>query len=227
MVIAIDGPAGSGKSITAKEVARRLGFLYIDTGAMYRAVGLACLKATLNPEKVLDLPDLSGLRIDLVHSDQALSVLLNDSDVTEEIRSPEAGLAASVVAQFGGVRDKLVSEQRRIAATRARTGGVVLEGRDIGTVVFPDADVKIFLVAAPEIRAKRRFDELCAGGLIVEYSDVLAQLSERDRLDRGRVIAPLRQAEDAVQLDTSDKTIEEQIQFVLQLVKERQKHTTV
>lgn len=227
MIVAIDGPAASGKSTTARQVARRLGFLYLDTGAMYRAVALAFLEAGHSPtpegaRKVL--PDLS---VDVRHKGEAMHVYLNGTDVTERLRSQEVGTMASRVSKLPEVREKMVEEQRRIARrVEDRGGGVVLEGRDIGTVVFPEADVKIFLVAALEERARRRQAELAARGTEAALEEVKEEIKERDRADRERAVAPLRRADDAVEVDTTQRTVEEQVQQVVECVRERQRQSS-
>lgn len=227
MIVAIDGPAASGKSTTARQVARRLGFLYLDTGAMYRAVALGFLEAGHSPtpegaRKVL--PDLS---VDVRHKGEAMHVYLNGTDVTERLRSQEVGTMASRVSKLPEVREKMVEEQRRIARrVEDRGGGVVLEGRDIGTVVFPEADVKIFLVAALEERARRRQAELAARGTEAALEEVKEEIKERDRADRERAVAPLRRADDAVEVDTTQRTVEEQVQQVVECVRERQRQSS-
>ncbi len=228
MVIAIDGPAGSGKSTTARLVARELGFQYLDTGAMYRAIALAFLREGIPFTEEAARAFVSKLSIDLVPSEEGLRVFLNGEDVTEEIRSPEVSRAASKVSALMAVREALVKIQRRIARKfEEEYGGVVVDGRDIGTVVFPDAEVKVFMVASPEVRARRRYEELRRQGKDVTYEEVLQEILERDRRDTERAISPLRKASDAVELDTTNMSIEEQVRFVLDLVKERQKGKNV
>ncbi len=222
MIVAIDGPAGSGKSTTAREVARRLGYLYLDTGAMYRAVALAFVRrgAAATPEAAEAL--LPTLRLDVRHEGDAMRVLLDGEDVSEAIRQPEVGQAASAVSALGAVRRKLTAEQRRIGSAYARSPGVVLDGRDIGTVVFPKADLKIFMVADAEVRARRRQTERAALGDEAPFEAVLADIEQRDRQDSRRALAPLRKADDAVVLDTTHRSVEAQVQFVLDCVRERQ-----
>jgi len=230
VIVAIDGPAGSGKSTTARRVAERTGWLYLDTGAMYRAAGLAFLRegVPFTPEAAARL--MPGTTVDLTEADgdaTGLRVLLDGDDVTDAIRTPEASRAASRAATLGPVRDKLVEAQRRIARREAAAGrGVVLEGRDIGTVVFPDADVKFFLTADLGARARRRHAELAERAAAVgteapALDAVEGDLDERDRRDAGRALAPLRPAADAVVLDTTALTVEEQVERVLDAIRAR------
>ncbi len=228
MIIAIDGPAGSGKSTTARAVADRLGFSYLDTGAMYRAATLAFQREGIDPSTDAAAVLLHSIRIDLSYLDGRLQVRLNDEDVTEFIRKPEVTAAVSAVAAVPAVRKHLVAEQRRLAAeSDVRGGGVVLDGRDIGTHVFPDASLKIFLVASDEVRAARRMSELRGAGISVTYEEVLSDLRKRDQMDRSRAMAPLRKAEDAVEVDTTRLTIEEQVDLVEKLARERSRSHSV
>lgn len=216
VVIAIDGPAGAGKSTIARRIAARLGFVYIDTGAMYRAVGLWALREGVNlqdRQRVEELARQARIQFEAGSN----RVLLNGAEVTEAIRTPEASSAASIVSVYGGVRRAMVEEQRRMGSEAS----VVMEGRDIGTVVFPEADVKIYLDAAPEVRAERRRRELEERGHSAEIEEVAAELAERDARDRSRPEAPLMQAPDAVYVDTSELSIEEVEELVLKLVRER------
>lgn len=227
MIITIDGPASSGKSTTARAVARRMGFLYLDTGAMYRAVALAFLRDDRppTPEHAAEL--LPRVRIDIGYEDGEMRVRLNDEDVTDPIRTAEVGDMASQVSTLAPVREKLMREQRRIAREREQAeGGVVLDGRDMGTVVVPDADLKIYMVADAEVRARRRQREYARQGEEVALDEVLIEIKRRDRLDRERDIAPLRKAEDAIELDTTDRTIEEQVEFVVRRARSRQRSGT-
>lgn len=229
MIVAIDGPAGSGKSTTARRVAAALGWLYLDTGAMYRATALAFLDADVAFTSDAAERVLPGLQLDL-HRDAegALRVFLHAEDVTERIRTPEASEAASRVSALPSVRARLVDEQRRIARERiAEGGGVVMEGRDIGTVVFPDAEVKVFMVANPMARAERRHRELADRGEDVSLDAVADEIAARDARDSQRAVAPLRPAEDAVTLDTTRLSIDEQVERVLALVRERSAESPV
>jgi len=209
LIIAIDGPGGSGKSTVARAVARRLGFTYIDSGAMYRAVALWALRLGMSLDDLHRLEQLAReARIELPND----RVLLNGEDVTAEIRDPRVSEAASQVAACPGVRRAMRDEQRRIGSA----GPAVMEGRDIGTVVFPDARVKIFLDAQPEKRAERRAAEL---GTTVE--EVARELAARDERDRSRMEAPLTQAPDAEYLDTTHLTLDQAEEAVLKLVRAR------
>jgi cytidylate kinase len=216
LVIAIDGPAASGKSTTAKLVAKRLGYMYIDTGAMYRAMTLKVLE---NNIPIVDEHAISKLaentRIEMAENDDHLKVFLDKRDVSKEIRSQDVTNAASAVSSYGKVRELMVREQQRIG----RRGGVVVEGRDIGTVVFPDAELKIFMVASPEIRAERRRKELEASGVKVPVKQLVKEIIERDRKDSERSLSPLKRADGAIMLDTSHMTIDGQVDFILDKVK--------
>ncbi len=218
-VIAIDGPAASGKSTTARIVAQRLGYTYIDTGAMYRAATLAVLRAGIDPHDRSAVERfVTGRSIHLERlADASLRVLLDGEDVTREIRSPEVTANVSLVSSYAGVRLPIVGQQKRMG----ERGGVVLDGRDIGTVVFPDADVKIFMVADIHARASRRRDELQRMGSEVSVESLAGELAERDRLDSTREMSPLQKADDAVEIDTSGLSIEHQVERVLELVEAR------
>lgn len=202
MIVTIDGPAGAGKSSAAKALAARLGFDYLDTGAMFRAVALAAARAridTTDPHAVRAL--LARVRL----GQAAGRVTLDGEDVTDAIRSPEASAAASRIAVVAEVRTFLAAEQRRIAANRA----IVCEGRDQGTAVFPDAGCKFFLTASPEERARRRHRERTARGEAVTLADVLREQAERDARDSSRAVAPLCKADDAIEVDTTGRTPDE------------------
>src|SRR5918993_2596158 len=218
-IIAIDGPSGAGKSTLGRRLARELGLLYIDTGAMYRAVALAAAA-----EGVRD-SDAEGLacvahhaRIRLEGDPDSLRVFLGERDVTEEIRGEAAGRGASVVSAVPGVRRELVRRQREMGETG---GGCVLDGRDVGTVVFPSADVKFFLTAVPEERAKRRFEEEQAADQTLSFEDTLADITARDRRDSTRADSPLQIAPDAVVIDTTELSIEEVFGRMLEVVRSR------
>jgi len=212
--VAIDGPAGAGKSTIARRVADRLGFVYIDSGAMYRAVALWALRENLDLSDAGRLEELArAARIEFAPGGH--SVQLNGADVTEAIRSPEVSEGASKVSTFAGVRKALVEKQRQIGATH----NVVMEGRDIGTVVFPHADVKIFLDADPATRAGRRAREIGQKGETVRTEEVAEQIRERDERDRTRAAAPLAQAPDALYVDTTHLTLDQVEAVILELIR--------
>jgi cytidylate kinase len=211
IVIAIDGPAAAGKSTTARRLAARLGFTYIDSGAMYRAVALWALRQKLDPSDMHRMEQLAQAAGITLESDGA-RVMLNGEDVTQAIRAPEVSAAASRVAAIPGVRRALVEKQRAIGAK----SNVVMEGRDIGSVVFPDADLKIFLDAEPQERVSRRAAELNG-----DRDDISRQIRERDERDRTRAEAPLTQAPDAVYVDSTGLSIEEVEEAILRLVRAR------
>ena len=216
MVIAIDGPAGAGKSTIAKGIAAKLGFVYIDTGAMYRAVALWAIRAGIVDT---DFHKVEQLAVQAEISFQAGTrrVILNGEDVTEAIRTPEVSAAASRVSAISGVRRAMVEKQRAMAAKNS----VVMEGRDIGSVVFPDARVKIFLDAPASERVSRRNRELQGRGVAVDEDGTAREINERDQRDRTRAEAPLVQAPDAVYLDSGGLTVDEVEQEVLRIVRER------
>jgi cytidylate kinase len=220
LIIAIDGPVGSGKSTVARRVAEMLGYTHLDSGAMYRAVGLKALRQGVpldSPEQMSELA--AAARIDLVPREGKLLVLLDGEDVTEAIRAPEVSHAASVAAVIPGVRHPMVAEQRRAG----ERGGVVMEGRDIGSVVFPHADLKIFLDASPDVRASRRQRELAEKGEPRELATVLEEVHERDRRDRERKMSPLVRAADAVFVDNTAMDAEETARVIVMLAKEMAK----
>lgn len=216
--VAIDGPAGSGKSTVSKLVAKQLGILCLDTGAMYRACALKCKKEGIsveNAEKVAEIVENIDLKVEL--KDGIQHTFLDGADVSEAIRSGEISMLASTVSKLAAVREKMVSMQREIAAKC----GCVLDGRDIGTNVLPNADFKFFLTATPEIRAKRRLDENAAKGIKEDFSAVLKEINARDEQDRTRKIAPLKKADEAVEIDTSDMTADEVANAILKTIQER------
>lgn len=216
--IAIDGPAGAGKSTMARRAAAELGFVYVDTGAIYRTVGYAVNKRGIDPadtEKIDALLPL--LRVKLAWKDGVQHMYLDGADVSKKIRLPEVSSMASKVSALPSVRAFLLDTQRNTA----KTNSVVMDGRDIGTVVLPDADVKIYLTASAEVRAKRRFLELQEQGANDTYEEVLKDMIERDYRDMHREIAPLRQADDAVLLDTSDLSLEESVAALLKIIREK------
>jgi len=218
LIIAIDGPVGSGKSTLARRVAAILGYIYIDTGAMYRSVALKALRRGVPLEASDRLTALAGeTRIDLRAFDGTQQVFLDGEDVTAAIRTPDVAQAASKVAVVPGVRKVLVAEQRRAG----ERGGVVMEGRDIGSVVFPDAQLKIFLTASPEVRAERRWREHQQKGDAIDLARTLEEIRERDRRDRERTTSPLVRAQDAVVVDSTAMEAEEVARLVVLLAKEK------
>jgi CMP/dCMP kinase len=215
-IIAIDGPAGSGKSTSAKMVARKLGYLYIDTGAMYRAITYLALKNN----KIDDIEAVTELarnvNIELNFVDGKTYVKADGSDITEEIRTMEVNSNVSPVSRIAEVRKALVLKQQLMGRNN---GGVVMEGRDISTVVFPDADVKIFLTADINRRAERRLKEYADKGIILSIEEIKNNLQERDKIDSTREVSPLRKAEDAYVVDTSSVTIDEQVEIIIQIAR--------
>lgn len=208
-VVAIDGPAGAGKSTVSRRLAERLGYVLLDTGALYRAIAIAVLRAGVDvgdADGVARVADEAAPRVKLVRGDDGLRVMLGDDDVTDAIREPPVSQAASLVSAHPSVRAALLDLQRRVAADTE--GGVVAEGRDMGTVVFPDATIKFFLTAHLDVRARRRHDELQARGRDVDFDTTRAEVARRDRQDTERPVAPLRQAEDAIVFDSSDLGID-------------------
>ncbi|HAN43997.1 MAG TPA: (d)CMP kinase [Ruminococcaceae bacterium] len=221
--IAIDGPAGAGKSTIARALSKQIKFIYVDTGALYRAVGLYAVRNgadTKSPEQVAPL--LSKIKVELKYENSEQRVFLNGEDVSEAIRENSISMAASNVSAIPSVREFLFDLQRNIA----KSNNVVMDGRDIGTVVLPNAQIKIFLTATPEDRAKRRYDELVLKGADVNYEDILSDVKQRDYNDTNRPIAPLKQAEDAILIDTTGFTLEQAIQTIFNTVDERLKKLT-
>lgn len=225
-IVAIDGPAGAGKSTVAKLVAKELGYTLVDTGALYRGAAVMVREAGVDWKDVTGCEKVvgeavrsGGLRLDVGERDSAgvrrSRVLVNGRELGEELRSPEVSLGASEVSAYPGVREVLLEAQRSFG----RDGGVVLEGRDIGTVVFPEAEVKVFLTARVEVRAKRRWRELEGKGVVVDYDRTLEEVEKRDRQDRERAIAPLRAAVDAVTVDSSEEDVEAVVRVIVGLVR--------
>ncbi len=216
--IAIDGPAGAGKSTIAKAASKELGYIYVDTGALYRTVGLNALrlgKNTKSEEEVI--PTLANLHVSLRFVDGEQRVFLGDEDVSSAIRQNEVSMAASNVSAIPKVREFLFDLQRDIA----KKNNCIMDGRDIGTVVLPDAQIKIYLTASAEARADRRYKELVEKGQEVKYDDILREIELRDYQDTHREIAPLKKAEDAVLVDTTELTLGESIDYMLKVIKER------
>lgn len=219
ITIAIDGPSGAGKSTIAKLCAEALGLLYVDTGAIYRTVGLAAREAGVDPKDPNTVEALlPSVKIDMNHDESGLQrMMLNGRDVTDEIRHPDISLYASAVSAIPAVRAFLLDMQRQLA----RENSVVMDGRDIGTVVLPDADVKVFLTATPEDRAQRRYEELLQRGAKTSYEEVLCDLKKRDEADSTRKVAPLRPAADAICVDTTGNTLEESFRLLRSMIEER------
>ena len=212
MNVAIDGPAGAGKSTIAKAIAAKMGYVYVDTGAMYRAMALYFLRAGIasnDEEKISSVVD--DISVSIKYEDGSQHVILNGEDVTGLIRTEEVGNMASASSVYAPVRSKLVALQQELA----KTTDVIMDGRDIGTVVLPNADVKIFLTASVECRAKRRFDELVAKGMEADFDKIAKDIEERDYRDSHREISPLKQAEDAILVDSSDMTIDEVVNTII------------
>ena len=220
VAVAIDGPSGAGKSTIARVLASELGFVYVDTGALYRTVGLAALRRGADPHDAAAVESLlPELQVSLGYVEGSQRVFLNGEDVSDCIRTPEVSMAASAVSALPPVRRFLFDLQR----DTARRQNVIMDGRDIGTVVLPFAQVKIFLTASAEDRAQRRFEELAAKGSSATYDEVLRDMKERDYNDSHRAAAPLRPAEDAVLVDTTGNTLEQSVELLKSLVTERLK----
>jgi cytidylate kinase len=216
--VAIDGPAGAGKSTVARGAAKELGYIYVDTGALYRTVALAAQRKNVlgDVNGICDM--LPGITVELKFDDEGEQrVYLNGEDVSSLIRTPEISMAASSVSQIPKVREFLLELQRSIA----RENNVIMDGRDIGTVVLPNADVKIFLFASPECRAERRYKELIEKGQDVKYEDVLKDVNDRDYQDSHREIAPLKPTDESVMADTTGKALPESIEMVVSVIKEK------
>ena len=216
--VAIDGPAGAGKSTIAKAASKQLGYIYIDTGALYRTVGLNAIRlgVDLKNDEAVASTLTDALCVELKFVDGEQRMFLGGEDVSFAIRTPEASMAASRVSAVPAVRQYLFDLQKNLA----KTNNCIMDGRDIGTVVLPDADVKIFLTASPEARASRRYKELQEKGVEASYDDVLADMIKRDYDDSHRAIAPLKQADDAVLCDTSELTLEESVELVIRTIKQ-------
>ena len=216
--VAIDGPAGAGKSTISRKAAAELGYIYIDTGALYRTVGLNALRkgADLQSDDAIVATLTDDVKVELKFIDGEQRMFLSGEDVSDKIRTPEASMAASRVSAVPKVREYLFDLQKKLASEN----NCVMDGRDIGTVVLPDADVKIFLTASPEARAERRYKELTEKGMDVKYEDVLADMIKRDYDDSHRAIAPLKQADDAILCDTSNIGLQESIELIIRTIKE-------
>ena len=221
IAIAIDGPGGAGKSTISKEVAKRAGIVYVDTGALYRTVGYYAREHGISVEdaKKSDkmTPLLDDITVELVYEDGAQHVYLNGEDLGDKIRQPDISMYASAVSSVPSVRAFLLETQKEIA----RRQSVIMDGRDIGTVILPNADIKVFLTASNEARAERRYKELVAKGIDVKYEDVLSELIERDAADSGRDIAPAIAAPDAIIFDNSNYTFEQSVDYVMDLINQK------
>jgi cytidylate kinase len=218
LIVAIDGPAGSGKSTSARLVAQELGYLYIDTGAMYRAVTFLSMKKKLQNEKeIIELAESTDIKLNFENGDTRVSV--DNLDVTEELRTFEVNTKVSEISKIADVRKALVNKQREYASKGL---GIVMEGRDIGTVVFPDADVKIFLTASLEQRVQRRSKEYDIKGIQIPVENIKENLVRRDKIDSTRKASPLIKAAGAIEIDTSSVTIEEQVQLILNEVRKKE-----
>jgi cytidylate kinase len=218
LIVAIDGPAGSGKSTSARLVAQELGYLYIDTGAMYRAVTFLSMKKKLQNEKeIIELAESTDIKLNFENGDTRVSV--DNLDVTEELRTFEVNTKVSEISKIANVRKALVNKQREYASEGL---GIVMEGRDIGTVVFPDADVKIFLTASLEQRVQRRSKEYDIKGIQIPVENIKENLVRRDKIDSTRKASPLIKAAGAIEIDTSSVTIEEQVQLILNEVRKKE-----
>ena len=216
--IAIDGPSGAGKSSLAKAVAKALGIVYVDTGALYRTIGYYVTQKGLDSKDAAAVESvLPEIRIELKFENGTQYVYLNGENLGDKIRRPEISMAASAVSAIPAVRAFLLETQKSIA----RTHSVIMDGRDIGTVILPEADVKIFLFASDEARAMRRTKELEEKGMPASYEDVLREMRQRDAQDRGREVAPAVPADDAIMFDNSDLTVEESVEKLLEIVRER------
>ncbi len=218
VAIALDGPAGAGKSTIAKRAAKALDFIYIDTGALYRTIGLAASRNRVKPQPSREVDELlSKITVDLTFNDKGEQVVLLDGeDVSGLIRTPEASMMASKISAVPSVRAYLLDLQRDMA----KSHNVIMDGRDIGTVVLPDAKVKIFLTASPEARATRRYKELCEKGMDVKYEDILYDVIERDYNDTHRTTAPLKPAEGCITVDTTELDFEQSAEKVISVIKE-------
>lgn len=212
--IAIDGPAGAGKSSVAKVVAKKLGFVYVDTGALYRAVALHVLRSN-DPHHEIDMLDTVDLKISIVDGQQ--KIFLNSEDITEKIRTPEVSSMASKLSAKPKVREFLLDTQRDFA----KKYNVLMDGRDIGTTILPNASVKFFLTASSKVRAKRRYDELCEKSQNVSFEKILSEIKKRDYRDEHREISPLKKANDAILVDTSDMSFDQSVHTILTLIQER------
>lgn len=218
MKIAIDGPSGAGKSTFAKLIAKELSLVYVDTGALYRSIGLYVRRCGADPKKAEDVePLLSEIALSLVYTDKGQRVIMNGEDVSDFIRTPEVSMYASAVSALPAVRAFLLKIQRDMV----EKGDVVMDGRDIGTVIMPDADVKLFMTTSAEVRAERRYKELIEKGVECKYEDILSDIVKRDENDRNRDIAPAVPAEDAIHFDNCDSDIGRTLEKLIGIIKDK------
>ena len=218
IAIAIDGPSGAGKSSIARKMAEKMGYIYVDTGAMFRALGLKFLKNKVGVDDIETVKKiLSDTTVDIAFKDGEQRVILDGVDVSDDIRTPEVSSAASRFSAISEVRLHLLDMQRALA----KNNNVIMDGRDIGTVVLPNADIKIFLTASAEERAQRRYRELIEKGQDVKYEDVLADMKKRDYDDSHRAVAPLKRADDAVDIDTTGNSLEESVEMLYEFIKSK------
>ncbi len=216
--IAIDGPSGAGKSTISKLAAERFGYVYVDTGALYRAVGLYAVRCGIDPQNAEQSEAiLKDMSIEMMYVKGHQRVYLNGEDVTDDLRTPQISKAASDISAYPAVRRFLLDTQRKLAAEN----NVIMDGRDIGTTILPDAQIKIFLTASAEDRARRRYDELIAKGEDVTYEGVLADLKQRDYNDSHRAASPLKAADDAILIDTTGNTLEKSVEIIVNTIKSR------
>lgn len=214
--VAIDGPAGAGKSSISRRVAQELGYVYIDTGAMYRAVAVYALENGIEPGSRDIVPELDKIDISIKYVSGEMRVFLNDNDVSGRIRENDASMGASAVAAIPEVRERLVAIQRSMSAE----GGIIMDGRDIGTVVLPQAELKIYLTASADERARRRYEEYLNNGVECDFEELKRDVIKRDENDMNRAVSPLRRAADAVEVDTTGNTFEQSVEIIKNMVKE-------
>lgn len=214
-IVAMDGPAGAGKSTIAKLVAKKLDFIYIDTGAMYRAIALQALTLGIIDDQVAIEEMSSKIKITFQVDNDSNLVFIDGKNVTEEIRTPEVSNKASYVSGFAGVRNAMLVQQRELG----NTGNVIMDGRDVGTCIFPNADVKVFLTASSIERARRRYIELVAKGQTIDLAELQKEIDSRDKADSERAIAPLKKADDAVEIDSTKLSIQQTVDMIVDLVK--------
>ncbi len=216
--VAIDGPSGAGKSSICTEAAKRLGFVHVDTGALYRTIAYSAIIHSINTDDEISLKNLLNMtKVEILFENDTQTVLLNGENINDKIRSEEVSLKASDVSKIPIVREFLLDLQRELA----RNGNVLMDGRDIGTVVLPNADVKIFLTASPEKRAERRYLQLLAKGEKIEYNNVLDKIIKRDYQDSHREIAPLKPSDDSIIVDTSELTFEDSVKKIIEIIEEK------